>query len=292
MAIGKCELLVDAKATIGESPIWSPAQNALFWIDVKGPALYRTSIESLDTKTWPLPSDIGGYALTRDLRGAIVALRTGIFHLDLPGGALRQLCSAPFDPVCHRFNEADCDSCGRLWIGTMFDPSPVSSCESAKQYLYSFTFEDGLIQHDHAALLHNGFAWRADNREMLISDSFEGRIYACDFDAKLGKLGSQRIFAEIPKTLGIPDGGAFDEEGCYWCAIHGGGRLHRYRPDGALDAVIEVPSPHPTMIAFGGADLRDLYITTANHGKPSAPHEGGLFRLRTDIAGLPRRAHM
>lgn len=292
MSAEACELVLDAKATIGESPVWSPTQNALFWIDVKGPALYRTCVGNLDTRVWPLPSDIGGYALLDDLSGAVVALRTGIYRLDFSDGALQQVCSAPFDPVCHRFNEADCDAFGRLWIGTMFDPSPGAPCESSKQYLYSFTFEAGLVQHDQPALLHNGFAWRADNREMLIADSFAGRIYAYGFDVERGQLGSQRVFTEIPKALGIPDGAAFDEDGCYWCAIHGGGRLHRYRPDGGLDRIVKVPCQHPTMMAFGGADLRDLYITTATHGKPTAPHEGGLFRLRVDIAGLPRRAHL
>lgn len=283
---------MDAKATIGESPAWLPQQNALYWIDVKAPALYRTSVDSFATNGWPLPSDIGGFALTADLNGAVVALRTGVHHLDLRTGSLRQLCAAPFDPVSHRFNEADCDARGRLWIGTMFDPSPAAHCTPAKQYLYSFTFEDGLVRHDDTALLHNGFAWSADGDEFFIAHSREGRIYACGFDIENGRIGPRRVFAEIPHGLGIPDGGAFDAEGCYWCAIHEGGRLHRYRPDGMLDTVVEVPSRHPTMIAFGGADLRDLYITTATHGKPGEPHEGGLFRLRVDVAGLPRRAQL
>ena len=291
MPISEIELVVDAKAVIGESPLWCKDQGALYWIDVKAPALYRTKIATLDTTSWPLPSEIGGFAL-KSQAGAVVALRTGLFDLDFASGKLAKLFDAPFNSRTHRFNEADCDASGRLWIGTMFDPNPNARCAPTKGNLYTFTASGGLIEQNDRSLLHNGFAWTPDGKQLFLAHSREGRIYAFAFDTESGRLGHKRVFTEIPNELGIPDGGAFDEHGCYWSAIHRGGRLHRYALDGRLDAVIELPIQNPTMIAFCGADLRDLFVTSATHGKPGKPYEGGIFHLRTDVPGLARRPYV
>lgn len=290
MAIPGFELFLDAKAVIGESPLWCEAQAALYWVDIKAPALYRTALAAAQTTSWPLPSDIGGYALKADLTGAYVALRTGVFTLDFASGAVAKLCDAPYDTRLTRFNEGDCDPSGRLWLGTMFDPDPPAKATPVKAELYCFTPDGGLLAQQNPSELHNGFAWSADGSEFFLAHSREGRIYACAFDAERGVIAGKRVFAEVPKALGIPDGGAFDEAGCYWSAIHRGGRLHRYAPDGRLDRVVEMPIDNPTMMAFCGADRRDLYVTSASHGKPGKPHEGGIFRMRVDVAGLPRRA--
>jgi sugar lactone lactonase YvrE len=292
MLISEVDLAVDANAVIGESPLWCKEQGTLYWIDVKAPALYRTELASLETTPWPLPSDIGGFALKSDAAGAIVALRNGMFGLDFASGKLAKLFDAPFDLRTHRFNEADCDSNGRLWIGTMFDPNSDARSAPTKGNLYSFTANGGLLQQDDRSLLHNGFAWTPDGKEFFLAHSRQGRIYTFAFDVERGRLGRKRVFAEIPQALGIPDGGAFDEHGCYWCAIHRGGRLHRYAPDGRLDAVVELPVQNPTMMAFCGPDLRDLYVTSATHGMPGKPHEGGIFHLRTDVPGLARRPYV
>ena len=288
MPISEVELVVDARAVIGESPLWCGDQGALYWIDVKAPALYRTTIAAPETTSWQLPSDIGGYALKTDAAGAFLGLRTGIFALDFATGELLKLCDAPFDPLTHRFNEGNCDPSGRLWLGTMFDPQPQVHSAPIKGGLYSYTTGAGLVAHDNPSLLHNGFAWNRNGSEFLLAHSREGRIYACEFNVERGELGRKRIFAEIPKDLGVPDGGAFDEQGFYWSAIHRGGCLHRYAPNGRLDRVVELPVHNPTMMAFCGPDLRDLYVTSATHGKPGKPHEGGIFRMRVDVPGLAR----
>ncbi len=289
--IPSCEadLLVDAHAQIGESPIWAAEEAALYWIDVKAPALYRTKLATAETISWPLPSDIGGYALTPDGDGAIVGLRSGLFSLNFTSKELRKLFDPPFDPRTHRFNEGDCDASGRLWLGTMFDPLPDVDAAATPADLYSFTFADGLVRHDEPSLLHNGFAWSRDNQHFFLAHSREGRIYKADIDIAAGRLGARRVFAEVPDDVGVPDGAAFDELGYYWSAIHGGGRLHRYAPDGRLDRVISLPIQNPTMMAFCGPELSDLCITSANHGEDGRPHEGGIFIMKPGVGGLPRR---
>jgi sugar lactone lactonase YvrE len=208
MSISAFELVVDAKAVIGESPLWCEDQGALYWIDVKAPALYCTDVATLETTSWCL-NDIGGYALKSNAAGALLGLRTGIFTLDFATGELSKICDAPVNPLTHRFNEGDCDPRGRLWLGTMFDPKAPAHSPPTRGKLYSFTSDAGLIAHDNLSLLHNGFAWDRNGREFLLAHSREGRIYAFEFNVERGELGRNRIFAEIPKALGVPDGGAF-----------------------------------------------------------------------------------
>jgi len=95
---------------------------------------------------------------------------------------------------------------------------------------------------------------------------------------------------------GRPDGGAVDSEGAYWCAMFEGGRILRFSPTGELLREIRLPVRCPTMIAFGGADLRTLYITTARSNRPDAelvqyPLSGCVLSLRVDVAGREEPAY-
>ncbi|AWN39541.1 SMP-30/gluconolactonase/LRE family protein [Methylobacterium durans] len=282
------ELVVDAQATIGEAPVWAAREGALYWVDVKAPALYRTDTASGETEHWRLPSEIGGFGLQADGSGAILALRSGVFALGFARGNLTHLAEPPFNPRTHRFNESDCDPAGRLWLGTMFEPEPGVEASPEAGHIYSFTVADGLVRHDEVALTANGFAWSPDGRTFYMAHTKDGRIEAIAFDAEQGRLGARRNLVTIPHQVGVPDGGAVDRDGFYWSAIHRGGRLHRYAPDGRLDREVLLPVQNPTMVAFGGDDLETLYVTSATHGQPGQPHEGGLFRCRPGVPGLAR----
>jgi len=286
------EVVVDAGAIIGESPTWAAAEQALYWIDVKKPALYRFDPATGGQRVWPVPSDIGAFALVVDPPAAVVALRNGIFELDLASGGLTFLAPPPFDPTLFRFNEGGCDVAGRFWLGVMFDPVVIGA-PPQKSSLHSFTFEHGLRPEPDAAELHNGMAWSADNRTFYLTHSFRQRILAYSFDPGLGRLGQPIIFSDVPKHDGLPDGAAIDVEGGYWCALHGGGRLRRYAPTGEIDRDIPLPVSQPTMCAFGGPDLETLFVTSAAEKLSPRqhalePHAGALFKFNPGIRGISR----
>lgn len=289
------EIVLDAHATIGESATWVAEERALYWIDVKAPALYRFDPATDENREWRLTSDIGGFALTRD-GGAVVALREGLHRLDLDTGALHGLAEPTFDPALFRFNEGACDAEGRFWIGVMFDPVAAHPPER-KAALHRFTFGRGLETVADESALHNGMAWSADERTFYLSHSYPRAILAYDYDAVLGALSRCRTFAEVEDGVGIPDGAAIDVDGGYWCALHGGGRLRRYAPDGTIDREIALPVSQPTMCAFGGDDLATLYVTSASDGLSDArlakePHAGALFRLDVGTRGIKRPCHV
>ena len=285
------ETVLDFHATIGESPTWVADERALYWIDVKAPALHRYCPDDEATRSWPMTSDIGGFALTGD-GGAVVALRQGLFRLDLDSGALHLFAPPPFDPALFRFNEGACDANGRFWIGVMFDPLKGSPPAQPGR-LHSFTFAEGLRDEPDAAELHNGMAWSGDGKTFFLSHSNSGEIIAFDYEGNSGAISNRRVFATVPAELGIPDGAAIDTEGGYWSALHGGGKLRRFHPDGSVDRDIDLPVSQPTMPAFAGEDLATLYVTSASdhmsaEAKAREPHAGGLFRLDAGTRGVAR----
>lgn len=284
-------LLLDAHAIIAESLLWEPGQGRLYWCDIKAPALHRLDPRTLEARRWELPEDIGAFALRDGGREAVVALRSGVFVLSLSTGAIERVATAPWDPVRFRFNEGACDAAGRFWLGCMCDPPPGGDDQGTAS-LQVWTSDAGLVARGHQARCHNGMAWSADERIFYMSHSMQKVIYAYDFDAEAGQLGPERVFATLEGT-GIPDGAAVDEEGAYWCAHHGAGEIRRYAPDGALLRTIALPVSRPTMCAFGGPDLRTMYISTASDELSAEQLRqqklaGALFWIDPGVRGLPK----
>lgn len=285
------ETVLEAKATIGESALWDPSHRVLYWGDIKQPALHRYNPETGATRSWQVTSDLGAFALMED-GGALLAMRKGLHRLDLESGALEQLAHAPYDPALFRFNEGACDATGRFWIGVMFDPMDGSPAPRAGA-LHSFTLKDGLRCEPDCARLHNGFAFSRDGTRMFLAHSYERKIYRYEYAADGGVLGQRRLFATLPEACGIPDGAAIDSEGGYWCALHGGGAIRRYTPEGQVDRDIEMPVSQPTMCAFAGPDLEWLYVTSASdeltqEQRRQEPLAGALFRCKPEIKGAAK----
>ncbi|WP_428390717.1 SMP-30/gluconolactonase/LRE family protein [Lichenicoccus sp.] len=287
------EVVLDAAARIGESPVWVAEERVLYWIDVKAPALYRLDPASKAQQSWRLPGDIGAYSLTTDRDVVIVALRDGVYRLTLSSGAVALLAHAPFDPVMHRFNEGAADARGRFWVGTMFDPPEDAYAKPQPAGLFRYTTKGGLQPTGNVAELHNGMAWNLDETLFYLAHSYAGVVHAYPFDAASGSLGRRQVFAAIEKPAGIPDGAAIDCEGGYWCALHGGGGLRRFRADGVLEREVRLPVSQPTMCAFGGEALDILYITSASKGLDASqrarePHAGAILAIHPGVTGLPR----
>lgn len=282
------EVAVAARATIGESPTWLASEGALYWIDIKRPALHRYIAANGASRTWSLTNYVGAFALCGD-GSVIVALRHGLHCLDLSTGRLDLLVPPPFDPRLFRFNEGICDHTGRFWVGVMFDPVEAGPAPR-KGHLHSFTFADGLRHEEDTAELHNGMAISANAETFFLSHSNEEVIYKFDFDVTGAGLGARSEFARIASDIGLPDGAALDADGCYWCALHGAGRLRRYTPQGDIDREIDLPVSKPTMCAFGGDDLETMYVTSASEGVNIAdePLAGALLRFRPGVKGIAR----
>ena len=277
------ESIYPAKSTLGEGPVWSPQESALYWVDIIQKQLHRWQPANAQHELWTLPSEIGSYAL-REQGGAVVALKSGLHFFDFASGALEAVCDPEAELTDNRFNDGKCDRQGRFWAGTM------GSGETAVGSLYRLDSGGECHTMRGDLKISNGLGWSPDNATFYLTDSPLQTIFAYDFDVEAGTLSGERVFAKIDE--GSPDGMTVDSEGYVWSAVWDGWRVNRFAPDGTLTESVDMPVQRPTSCMFGGESLDELYITSASVGLSDAelseqPEAGSIFRVKTEVKGLP-----
>ena len=279
---------------LGESPMWHPREQALYWCDIPGHRLNRFDPGSGGLGHWAFDTDVASIAPTLD-GGMLLAMRDGLWRLDLASGERKRLAKPPYDPKQERFNDGKCDPQGRFWVGTIYEPR-----DAAKATLQCWT-GGKLAQRAGGVTVANGLAWSPNGRTMYWSDTKAHTIHAFDFEPASGEISRQRVFASFPLKQdgqplesygGRPDGAAVDAEGCYWVAMFEGQRLLRLSPTGEIVREVVLPVRCATMPCFGGHDLRTLYITTSREKRPATelalqPWAGCVLALDVDVPGLP-----
>ena len=281
--------VLDARASLGESPVWSVAEQALYWVDINAPSLNRFDPATGANLAMPMPESIGCVAL-RERGGLIVALRGGVWIARADGALERKLADAPYDTATHRFNDGRCDRQGRFFAGSMNEKRDANSASLSR------IDADGRIATALTdMMISNGLAWSPDGRTMYHADTPTLTVHAFDYDTAAGSASNRRVFHRFDDPKHRPDGAAVDSEGCYWTAFYGGGHVARLSPAGEVLALYPVPATCPTMCAFGGRDLATLYLTSARQLRSAEelarhPRSGGLFAMRVSVPGLPEPA--
>jgi len=285
MAEVRCVL--DAKAELGECPVWSAEERALYWVDIRAPALHRLDPATGATRTWELPTRVGSFGL-REAGGAVLALTDGFHLLDFDTGKLSYLDGPGQQVPGTRFNDGKVSPDGRFWAGTMDEEKlsrPIGVLYRLDPDGTVHSVVDGLI-------VSNGLAWSDDGRTMFHSDSKAQVIWSYDYDPEHGTITNRRVVARPSEEVGRPDGAATDVAGFYWSAGVSAGVLNRWAPDGTLDQTIPLPCPHPTAPCFGGADLKTIFVTSLRHDLPAdvlsvMPLAGAIFAVDVDVPGVP-----
>ena len=283
---------------VGECPLWHPQEAALYWVDIEACAVHRLHPASGEHRQWQMAAQPSALALSAGADGGlIVALRSGIIHLNTQDGSVREIAPAPYDTSITRFNDGRTDAAGRFWIGTIYEPRdrPAAQMFCLERGILRLVWSGGMTN-------SNGLAFSPDQHTLYHADTSAHRIDRYDFDLVTGKVAGQQSFQQFStdKTNnygGRPDGAAVDSEGNYWCAMFEGGRVLQISAAGAILREIALPLRCPTMLAFGGADLRTLYITSASHNRSAAeltqyPMTGRLLALRVDVAGREEPAYI
>jgi D-xylonolactonase len=272
-----------AGAELGEGPVWHAGERALYFVDIKQQRLHRCNEAGGERQSWQMPGEIG-FALPMQGGGLVCGLPGRLAHVDSAGrvATLLELDEKPGN----RCNDAFVDAAGRLWFGTMDNGETQPS---GALYRYDGrrldVVEEGIV-------ITNGPCHSPDGATFYHTDTLQREVYAYDCAAD-GTLSNKRVFVRYPASVpGYPDGSTVDAEGHVWIGLFGGFRVERYAPDGTLAATIELPCPNVTKVAFGGADLRTVYVTTARKGMDAAalalyPQAGALFAFRAAVPGLP-----
>ena len=285
---------VAAAALLGESPVWHPREQVLYYVDIPGHKLQRFDPNTGDLRHWEFDTDVASFAPRID-GTLLLAMRDGLWYFDPSSGARKCIAKPAYDPATERFNDGKADPQGRFWVGTIYEPRDPPRAS------FSCFAHGKLTRKIEGVTVGNGLAWSPNGRTMHWSDTKAHTIYAADFDPHTGSLSRQRVFANFPPKQpgqsldtygGRPDGAAMDVEGCYWVAMFEGQRIVRLSPAGKVLREVLLPVRCPTMPCFGGPDLKTLYITTAREGRPQAelieqPCAGCVFAFEVDVPGLP-----
>ncbi|MER6815798.1 SMP-30/gluconolactonase/LRE family protein [Spirillospora sp. NPDC000708] len=274
----RIEIALPSRARLGEGPNWHAAGGVLLWVDILGNEVHAYD-PATGADTVRHTAQHVGAARPRAGGGLVVNLRDGVGLYD-PDGSFRWLAEHPV-PGC-RGNDAAVGPDGAFWAGTMrYDEAPGGG------RLRRVLPDGGTTTVLDDVTVSNGIAWSPDGRLMYYVDTPTRRIDVFDFRPEEGATG-RRVFVSVP---GLPDGLTVDAEGRLWVALWGGGRVLCYTPAGGLDRTVEVPATQTTACAFGGPDLRDLYVTTAAAGAPKDDsHAGSLFVVPDAAQGLPSPA--
>jgi sugar lactone lactonase YvrE len=287
------EVAVASPSLLGESPMWHPREQVLYWCDIPGKRLNRWDPKRAELSHWDFDTEPASCAPQLD-GSLLLAMRDGLWRFDPRSGERAALAPPPYDPSSERFNDGKCDPQGRFWVGTIHEP------REPRAALYRWAGGELTRQAD-GITTSNGLGWSPNGRTMYWSDTKAHTVYAFDFEPAGGELSNRRVFAGFPIKQagqdlatygGRPDGAAVDAEGCYWVAMFEGQRLLRLSPDGEALREVVLPVRCPTMPCFGGADLRTLYVTTSRENRPvdelaEQPVAGCVLTLAVDVPGLP-----
>ena len=282
------QCISNERAILGESPIWSKDENAIYWVDIIGKKLLRTTLENKTTITWELPSCPGMIAL-RTRGGLVIALEDGLHEFQPKSGELQLLVELEADIPDNRPNDGKCDAVGRLWLGTMNKIDANRKTGSLYRIDPDLTITTIATQYR----VPNGIAWSPKNDFMYHTDTKEGVVWSYGFDTKTGLISNKREYSQFKRSLsGVVDGAAVDMKGGYWSAMYGGGYIRRTLSSGEVHSDFRLPVTQPTMPAFGGLDMKTLYITTAqqklsDQELAEQPMAGSLLALHTSFQGTP-----
>lgn len=281
-------LLIDSQCALGEGPIWHPFRQQLFFFDIYKQKLFAAQADGSIVESWSFTEAVTAAAVI-DHDALAIATETGLKRYDISTGRASLIAAIEADDPLTRSNDARVHPSGAFWIGTMRKQEDIAG---------------GALYHYRAGKLRvirspvkipNAICFSPDGRTAYWADTPTKLIHKCATDPATGlPVGDWTLFADVTEGRGFPDGAVVDSEGYLWNAKWGGSCVVRHAPDGSIDRIVEVPVSQVSCPAFGGPELKTLFLTTANKQLSTdqlatEKVAGGVFAIDLDIAGLPER---
>ena len=277
------EVALDMRAHHAEGPLWDAATGRLWWVNIAGRRVHCFDPVSSSDTSWSTAGQPGGVVLG-PTGEPIVAVPDGLALLDIATGKTDLRVPIEQDRPGNRANDVKVDGRGRAWVGTMaYDKRPQAAA------LYRIDGDRATRVVDELTI-SNGPAFDEPGGRLYLADTALLVVDLFDLNPESGALAGRRRFLDFTEAGFWPDGMTVDDDGMLWVALGLAGAVHRYRPDGTLDGVVEIPTSNPTSVAFGGTDGGDLYITTSwvdCEQRADQPLAGAIFRCRPGATGRP-----
>lgn len=275
--------------TLGEGVLWNEKTETIWWTDIEDKKLFSYGFSSEVLETYNLPERLGSFAMMKGASRFLAAFETGLAIYDPVAQSVEWL-EKIYEKGCGtRMNDGRVDRQGQFWVGAMLE-GLSNDLASPSANLFRFTSNKTLSVHETDIEISNSLCWSPDGTVLYFADSPKNTIYSYDVLPETGDIANKRVFA-VTKPGVHPDGACVDSEGHIWNAQWGAGQVVRYKPNGQIDRVLEVPSQQPTCVSFGGPNLNHLIITSARlnlrpEDKEKYPFSGALFIYETSFKGL------
>jgi sugar lactone lactonase YvrE len=285
------ELILDLKLDLGEGPAWDSQAGILSFVDIRTGNLHLFHPATASHRTVNLGEPVG-CAAPLSHGGFILGLRSGFAELDSPlprgeGAGVRSILR-PENISGNRFNDGKCDPRGRFLAGSM-DNAEKENTGSLYSYSPDGTFKTLLT----GLGISNGLTWSPDYKTFYFIDTPTRVVMAYEYHLDTGDITNPFPVVHVPEEMGWPDGMTSDMDGMLWVAMWGGAMLTKWNPaTGQLLEMYPIPALNVSACCFGGANMTDLYVTSARKGMSEAqleeyPLTGGLFRLTPGVCGMP-----
>ncbi|WP_054956789.1 SMP-30/gluconolactonase/LRE family protein [Paenibacillus dakarensis] len=284
MESSKLECVLRKKAVLGEGPFWESGKERLIWVDIEGKSLHFYNPAASEDKVYPMEKLIGTAVPAAD-GSYLLALQDGIYRFREEDGTMKHIASPERHIPGNRFNDGKCDPTGRFWLGTL-----NMEGKSGMASLYRMDADLKITRVETGIGLSNGMGWSPAGDQMYFIDTTAGTVYAYDYRLDTGEISGRRVLLRFSGESGMPDGMTVDADGRLWIAHWGGSRVTCWDPVSFKEQErIELPARLVTSCAFGGDNLEDLYITTADDQESGQedPYGGSLFRIKTGAKGMP-----
>ena len=269
---------------LGECPVWSATEGALYWEDIDGKAIHRLDPATGSIDTRHLPGRPGAFAFTETPGRLVVGMEHQVVFLDWADGTTEHLVDLEPVGTGNRLNDGRCDPAGRFVIGSMTEDRSTGRTTGI---LHRVEADGSHVELRRHIGVSNALAFDDDRGRMYWADTGTDRILVWDYDIDTGARRNGRVFFDFADLPGKPDGGCLDAEGCYWSAEVRGAALTRITPEGVLDRRIELPLNMPTMPAFAGPDSSTVYVTSIGFGhgpdQPRMEVEPGSLLVLDDV---------
>jgi sugar lactone lactonase YvrE len=287
MELSSPHLLFDARAFLGEGPAWDSVRQRLYWVDIFPGLLHIFDPGEDVDEIIDLEQPLGCVAPAMG-GNLVLGLKSGLATLDLSTEKINFLACPESDKPGNRFNDGKCGPDGRFLAGSMDNAE-----KEATGSLYSLDPDGSLQTLLTGVRISNGLAWSPDHKTFYFIDTPTHQVMAYDYDLRSGRIANPRVAVTVPEKMGWPDGMTSDLDGRLWVALWGGAALTIWNPaNGALIEKIAIPAKNVTSCVFGGLEQNELYVTSARKGVSDAdlaayPATGGLFRIQTNVIGMP-----
>ena len=275
------DVVLEAKAKLGEGPVWDPGAAALRWVDILPGLVHRLDPATGEDTSFEVGEPVGTVAVRRD-GGLVLATESGISTCAEDGSDLTRLHEIATDPAGGRFNDGKADRWGRFWAGTMLEDTDGAGA------LYRLDPDGSLHTVLTGVSVSNGIGWSPDGTTMYYVDTRTGGVDAFDHDPDTGAVSGRRRLVDVER--GWPDGLTVGAERNLWVALWDVWAVRRYTPDGRLTDTVELAAQRVTSCAFGGAELSTLYVTSARTGLSEEnllrqPFAGSVFAVEAGVPG-------